>query len=192
MASNITVILPIHELQDNLKDYLPNAINSVASQQTLPDELLIVRSNNKKLKTFLDKFDFGSLKDITKVIENKTGNFDFASQINYGVSECNTKYFTFLEFDDELSQIWIKNSVKYIDAYPEVGVFLPIIFECDPNGQFISFSNENVWGKNVSEEMGFVDNNTLQKLHNFNFDGMVVNKEMFEESGGLKSNMKLH
>lgn len=191
MPTNITVILPIHELQDSLKDYLPKAIESIATQKTLPDELLIVRSKDKKLKTFLDKFDFGSLKEITKVVENKTDKFDFASQINYGVSKCKTKYFTFLEFDDELSQIWIKNSVKYIDAYPEVGVFLPIIFECNPEGQFISFSNENVWGKNVSEEMGFVDNNTLQKLHNFNFDGMVVNKSLFEENGGLKSNIKL-
>ena len=42
-----------------------------------------------------------------------------------------------------------------------------------------------------SEEMGYVDNNTLQKLHNFNFDGMVVNKTIFEENGGIKSNMKL-
>tara|TARA_R110000824_G_scaffold101130_1_gene240127 strand:+ start:1485 stop:2282 length:798 start_codon:yes stop_codon:yes gene_type:complete len=191
MSTNITVILPIHELQDNLKNYLPNAIKSIATQKTLPDELLIVTSKDKKLKKFLDGFDFGSIKDITKIVENKTGKFDFSSQINYGVSQCKTEYFTFLEYDDEISQIWINSSVKYIKSYPEVGVFLPIIFECDINGQFISFSNETVWSKNVSEEMGYIDNNTLQKLHNFNFDGMVVNKSIFEENGGLKSHMKL-
>ena len=191
MSTNITVILPIHEIQDNLENYLKKAVESVNTQKLLPDELLIVRSDDKKLKKFLNDFDFGDVKGFTRIVENKTGNHDFQTQINYGVSQCKTEYFTFLEYDDELSQIWIKNSVEYIAAYPEVGIFLPIIFECDENGHFISFSNENVWGKNVSEEMGFVDNNTLQRLHNFNFDGMVVNKSVFEEHGGLKSQIKL-
>ena len=70
-------------------------------------------------------------------------------------------------------------------------IFLPIIFECDPQGKFISFTNENVWVNNVSEQQGYLDNNTLQKVHNFNFDGMIVNKNVFEENGGLKSNIKL-
>ena len=191
MATNITVILPLHEVQPQLEEYLKKAVESVATQKTLPDELLIVRSEDKKLKTFLDKFDFGDIKKITRVIENNTGDTSFQTQINFGVTKCNTKYFTFLEYDDELSQIWIKNGVKYIQAYPEVGVFLPIIFECDEKGQFISFTNENVWGKNVSEEMGYIDNNTLQRLQNFNFDGMIVDKEVFEENGGLKTNMIL-
>ena len=50
MSTNITVILPIHELQDNTENYLKRALESVSSQQTKPDELLIVSSNDKKLK----------------------------------------------------------------------------------------------------------------------------------------------
>ena len=38
---------------------------------------------------------------------------------------------------------------------------------------------------------GLLDNETLQKVQNFNFDGMVVNKEIFQEHGGLKKHMKL-
>ena len=72
-----------------------------------------------------------------------------------------------------------------------MGVFLPIVFECDENGQFISFTNQNVWAKNVSEEVGFIDNNTLQQIQNFNFDGMIVKKSLFEENGGVKSHVKL-
>ena len=191
MKTDISVIIPIHKLCENLEEYLTKAVKSIGDQQTLPDQILVVRSDDKKLNTFLNKFDFGVVSDITKVIQNDTGNYDFQSQINYGASICETKYFTFLEYDDEFSQIWIKNCVEYSNAYEEVGVFLPIIFETDDNGSFLSFSNENVWAQNVSEQMGYLDNNTLQKVHNFNFDGMLVNKEIFLENGGLKSNMKL-
>ena len=95
-----------------------------------------------------------------------------------------SEYFTFLEFDDEMSQIWIKNGVEYIESFPKVGVFLPIIFECDDNGQFISFTNQNVWVKNVAEDTGYIDNNTLQRIQNFNFDGMIVKKDIYEEKIG--------
>jgi GT2 family glycosyltransferase len=191
MSTNITVILPIHEIQSNLENYLKKSIESINTQKLLPDELLIVRSNNKELATFLENFDFGDIKKNTRIVENDTGDFSFQSQINYGVTQCKTEYFTFLEYDDELSQIWIKNVIEYIKSYPDVGIFLPIVFECNENGQFISFSNENVWAKNVTEQMGYLDNNTLQKLQNFNFDGMVVKKSVFEENGGLKTNIKL-
>ena len=191
MSSNITVILPIHELQDQFENYFKKAINSISTQHNKPDELLIVTSNDKSLKSFLKNFDFGDVKEITRVVENTTRDFGFQSQINYGVSKCKTKFFTFLEYDDELSQIWIKKGIEYIKAYPEVGIFLPIVFECDENGQFISFTNESVWAKDVSEEIGFLDNNTLHKLQNFNFDGMIVKKSTFEENGGVKSHVKL-
>jgi GT2 family glycosyltransferase len=191
MVSNITVILPVHEVQGNFENFFTKAVESVSTQHNKPDELLIVTSNDKSLKSFLKSFDFGDLKEITRVVENTTKDFGFQSQINYGVSECKTEYFTFLEYDDQLSQIWIKKGVEYIDAYPEVGIFLPIVFECDENGQFISFTNEGVWAKDVSEELGFIDNNTLQRIQNFNFDGMIVNKSLFEEYGGLKTHIKL-
>ena len=191
MSTNITVILPVHEVQDNIEDYLKRSIESISNQLVKPDELLIVRSTDKELKKLLENINFGDIKEIVRIIENPTNDFGFPAQINYGVSQSKTEYFTFLEYDDELSQIWIKSGVEYINAFPKVGVFLPIIFECDNAGQFISFTNQNVWAKNVSEEMGYVDNNTLQRLTNFNFDGMIAKKSIYEESGGIKSNVKL-
>ena len=118
MSNNITVIIPIHELSDNLEDYLKKSVLSVAEQTTLPTELLIVSAKNKELKTFLNKFDFGAVKDITRSVENDNEDTSFQSQINYGVNESNTPYFTFLEYDDELSKIWIKNGgAKKINIY---------------------------------------------------------------------------
>ena len=47
--------------------------------------------------TFLENFDFGDVKKNTRIVENDTGDFAFQSQINYGVTQCKTEYFTFLE-----------------------------------------------------------------------------------------------
>jgi glycosyltransferase involved in cell wall biosynthesis len=186
--SNISVIVPVHKLEEN---YLVGCIESIKNQKSKPHEVLFITSDNKELSKFLNNYDFGDIKDITKVIENSTGKYDFQSQINFGGEQSSGDYVTFLEYDDEMSPIWLKNGKEYIKSFPEVGVFLPIIYETDENGKFISFTNESVWAKDFSEELGRIDNNTLLRVQNFNFDGMIVNREIFLEKGGLKSNMKL-
>jgi glycosyltransferase involved in cell wall biosynthesis len=186
--SNITVIVPVHKLEEN---YLVGCIESIKGQKVKPYEVLFVTSNDEDLKNYLNSYDFGDIKDVTKVLENETGNYDFQSQINYGVEQSTGDYFTFVEYDDEVSPIWIKNGVEYTNAYPEVGVFLPIVYETDESGNFISFTNESVWAKDFSETIGYLDNGTLLRVQNFNFDGMIVKRDAFLENGGLKSNMKL-
>ena len=64
------------------------------------------RSKNKELATFLEEFDFGEIfntnpnNEITiKIVENTTEKYDFQSQVNFGVANCETEYFTLLEFD---------------------------------------------------------------------------------------------
>jgi glycosyltransferase involved in cell wall biosynthesis len=186
--NNISVIVPVHKLESN---YLSKCIESIKNQKVLPYEVIIVTSDDKEISSYLSTYDFGNIKDITKVMENTTGNYDFQSQVNFGVDQSSGDYITFVEYDDEISQIWIKNGLTYIKSYPDTGIFLPIIYECDENGRFISFTNESVWAKDYSEETGFLDNNTLQRVQNFNFDGMIVKKELYQEYGGLKRNMKL-
>jgi glycosyltransferase involved in cell wall biosynthesis len=188
--SNITVILPVHEVQNNMEFFLKRSVESVSNQKTKPSELLIVRSKDEELKKFLNSFDFGGIKDITRIVEND-GDTSFQGQLNYGINETKTPYFTFVEYDDELSAIWLEYGEEYIKHYPEVGVFLPIVFESNTDGQFLSFTNEAVWAKDFSEEMGYIDNNTLQNFGNFNFDGMIVKKEILDEFGGIKTNMEL-
>jgi glycosyltransferase involved in cell wall biosynthesis len=186
--TKISVLVPVHKLEE---EYLTRCIESIKNQKVKPNEVLFITSNDKDVIKFLTDYNYGDLKEITKVIENETGNYDFQSQINYGVEKSTSDYFTFVEYDDELSPIWVKNGLEYSESYPEVGVFLPIVYETDANGKFISFTNESVWAKDFTEQSGYLDNNTLQRVQNFNFDGMVVNKELFLENGGLKKNIKL-
>ena len=186
--TKITVLVPVHKLEG---EYLTRCIESIKNKKVKPHEVLFITSNDKDVNKFLTEYDYGDLKEITKVIENETGEYDFQSQINFGVEKSSGDYFTFVEYDDELSPIWIKNGIQYSESYPEVGIFLPIVYETDENGRFISFTNESVWAKDFTEQSGYLDNNTLQRVQNFNFDGMVVNKELFLEHGGLKKNIKL-
>jgi glycosyltransferase involved in cell wall biosynthesis len=186
--NSISLIVPVHKLE---KTYLDSCITSIKNQKEKPDEVLFVTSDDTELKEYLNSYDFEQIKDIVRIVENESGDYGFQSQMNYGVKESKSEYFTFVEYDDEISPIWIKNGKEYSEHYPEVGVFLPIIYETDENGRFISFTNESVWAKDFSEVSGYLDNNALQRVQNFNFDGMIVKKSIYEDNGGLKSNMKL-
>jgi hypothetical protein len=189
--SKISVIIPIHTTENNLILWLKNAIKSVENQSVRPDSVLIVRGTNEELKKEIESIDLGDIKDIVRIVENNTGKEDFASQVNFGVTHIDTEYFSVLEADDEYSKIWFKNVKTYISSYPETDIFLSMVVETDTSGNFLSFTNEPVWAKDFSEEMGIIDENTIQSYPNFNTSGMVIKTEKYKEFGGYKSSMKL-
>jgi len=188
--TEITVILPVHELDDSTRPLFANAIKSVEEQIVLPDTLLIVVPKGSKVSKELNKFDYGKIKDIVKVVEND-GETDFASQVNFGVDKAESVWVSILELDDEYAKIWFKNVVTYIAAYDEVDIFMPIIVDVNSEQGFIGLTNEAVWAKNFSEEQGWLDNGALMVYQNFNIDGVVMKKSLFEDFGGLKSSIKL-
>jgi glycosyltransferase involved in cell wall biosynthesis len=55
MSNNITVIIPIHKIEEN---YFNGCIQSIKNQRVKPDQVLIVRSDDKELVKFLDSYDF--------------------------------------------------------------------------------------------------------------------------------------
>lgn len=189
MSNSISVILPVHKLTDETKVLFSRAIQSIVDQKTVPEKLLVVApSSNLELITYLEAFEWKEL-DVT-IIKND-GEFDFSSQINLGVSKSTTEWFSILELDDEYSNIWFDNVVKYKAVYGDVDVFLPVIIDVNDKEEFIGFTNEAVWAAEFSDIMGHLDLNCLLKYQNFNFDGMVMKKSIYEENGGLKPSMKL-
>ena len=148
----------------------------------------ILPRKEESLITFLNSFDFGDLN--VNLIENK-GDFDFATQVNLGVKNAKGKWVSILEFDDEYSNIWFKNAIKYMDIYKDVEAFLPIVVDIDEKLVFAGFTNEATFASNISSEMGILTNETLQTFQNFQISGMVFNKEKYLQVGGLKSNLKL-
>lgn len=188
--SKITVIIPLHEVNDTTEKLFGNAIKSVAEQFAKPAQVLIVTPAGSEAYKFATKFEYGDLKSIVKVVEND-GKTDFASQMNYAVDKCETEWFSILEYDDEYSKIWFRNVETYIDAYPEVDIFMPIIVDVDESEQFIGFTNEAVWANSFSDKLGFLDKDALMAYQNFNIDGIVMKKEAYQNYGGFKSNIKL-
>ena len=188
--NTISVVIPIHTINNELKKFFTNAVTSVAQQIVQAEELLIVASKDEALNAFLNSYEFGSLKSITKVVVNP-GETDFASQLNYAATQVSTTHMCILEVDDELSKIWLKNVKTYMEAYPLQKAFLPIIVDTNANGEFIDLSNQPVWAAEFSQEMGIVDFDTLLAYQNFNTDGLVIDVETYKEVGGLKPSLKL-
>lgn len=192
MKNDITVIIPVHELTDLTNKLLDKAIDSVVQQTEQPNELLIVGPENVCTYVFdnIIKNLTPAAKFNVKAVLNE-GETDFASQVNLGVENTKTNWFTLLEFDDELASTWLSNVNKYRKFNPDVEVFLPIVVNVTSGDGFLGFNNEAVWAAQFSSELGFLDNTALTAYQGFNIDGMAMSKETYEAHGGLKPSMKL-
>ena len=190
--TNISVVIPIHQLNgEEESKLLSNALKSVETQEAKPDEVLIVVPTGSDVEKLMKTFDFEGIKDIVRVVSNPDKT-DVQSQLNYGISQVKTEWFSFLEFDDEYSNRWFKNVVEYRTAHSDVEIFLPIIIDINSDdGSFMGFTNEAVWANSFSDELGILDNNSLLSFQNFNIDGFVMKTEAVKDFGGFKSNIKL-
>ena len=186
---DVSVILPVNENKNNFEDYFNKAVQSVVNQEVKPKKLYIVCSMDKELKLFLDSWE--KPKELDIIILENPGKTDFCSQINYGVENIDTEWFSILEFDDEYSRHWFKNAEKYVKAYDEVDIFLPLVVDVDTENKFLGFTNESIWAMKFSEKLGILDNNTLLNYQNYQLSGAVIKKEFFEDSGLLKPSIKL-
>lgn len=187
MSQNIstTVILPIHKMDENISAYFEKAVKSIENQKLKPESLLIVKTKGVEVEK-------PSIEGVEVTIIENTGETDFCSQINFGVENVKTTYFSILEVDDEYSKIWFDNVNKYVSAYEEVDVFLPIVLDVSPEGRFLHFTNEPVWAKEFSDKLGFLDNDALLNFPNFQTSGAVFKVEAFKAVGKFKSSIKLH
>lgn len=191
LIKNISIILPIHELNGETEEQLfSNALTSVSKQVNLPGELIIVVPKGSEVETYMNGYDFSDM-GLNVTIASNDGKSDFCSQINYGVSVTKTEWFSILEFDDEYSTNWFTDVNTYMHAHDDVDIFMPIIVDVDQDSNFIGLTNEAAWANSFSDELGYLDNNALLSFQNFNIDGVVMKKELFDDNGGFKSNIKL-
>jgi hypothetical protein len=192
MSTKTTVILPIHKIeneQDNA--YLNDALTSVEKQKVTPEELLVVIPKGAKdIKKMVENLEFEAMKDKVRFVENE-GETDFCSQVNFGVENVNTEYFSVLEFDDAYSIIWFENVVKYMESYPTVDMYLPIVVDMNTENRFLHFTNEVLWAKEFSDKQGYLDNDSLLNYPKFQFSGSVIKTETFNTTGKLKPSIKL-
>jgi glycosyltransferase involved in cell wall biosynthesis len=186
---SVSIILPIKSSKaKDFEDYFNKAITSIKNQEVGVEELVIVHSSEESLISFLNSYDFGNL-EVNKVLWDKDPNY--SEQVNYGIKNAKGKWISLFEFDDEYSSIWFKNVAKYMESYPEIKMFLPVVVETDEKGVFAGFTNEATFAANFTQEMGILTNDTLQDYQNFQTAGSVIKKEIIEDFGGFKPSIKL-
>jgi len=181
---NITVILPIHKLDDNYKQMFDNAVESLKDFHN-DVKLSIVCPNGieKELTSNSSNLEINTL--------THNGPTDFCSQINYGIENCDTEWFSILEIDDVYKPIWLKSMSEYIKIYPDVPVFLPIVKDINEEGKFVSFTNESTWAYGFSERQGFLDNEVLLDFQNYQTSGGLYKTQVIKDNGSFKNNIKL-
>jgi len=195
---NISIIIPIHEFNDQISNLLDKAIESINKQENiteLPEVLIVYPSNldneiisfkDSMLHKYQDKVKFN-------LIQNQ-GKTDYQSQINLAVDSVTADYFSVLEFDDEYGTTFFRNVEKYIQTYPEIDVFLTMMIEVNEKNEGIKLTNETVWAQQfVGEngEMGYLNANSLKQYSDFKLSGAVIKKSDFVNLGKYKSNIKL-
>lgn len=183
----INLILPIHTINKDIKSRFETYMESVSKQTVKDFTLTIVYKPTKELTKYLKDYTFES--NVT-LLEN-TGETDFCSQINYGAKNTTSEYVSITEVDDEITPTYIQNAVQHIKAYPNVSTFLPIVVDTNAQGEFLSFTNESVWAMNLTETIGFLDNESLSAYENYQTSGLIIKTSVYNEIGGLKSNVKL-
>ena len=186
---SLSVILPIKSSKArDFDEYFAKAITSINTQTVEIEELIIVHSTEESLVNFLNDYDFGTL-NVVKLLWDKESSY--CDQVNHGISNAKGTWVSLFEFDDEYSSIWFKNVQKYINAFPQVQAFLPVVVETDDKGMFAGFTNEATFAANFSQEMGYLTNETLQNYQNFQTAGCVIKKSVIDDFGGFKSSIKL-
>lgn len=180
---NLTVIIPVYNLNTEEKQTLfIEAVNSVDDSNILvvaPEEDIKAISKlkiNKNIRT----------------LSNTTTNTSYPAQVNMGVKEVKTEYFSILEYDDRFSSIWFKNAETYIENDVEnTFMFLPLTEVIDVNYGPIGYANEAVWASSFSDEIGYYDMQCLEDYLDFSTSGAIIKTEDFITLGMLKSSMKL-
>ena len=199
---NISVIIPIHEYNDELSLLVTSAVESVFKQESvdeLPKILLVYPTElDESIVGFKDsmirKHSVSGVTDQNFVLIKNDGATDYQAQVNLGVENVTTDYFSVLEFDDEYGGTYFRNVQKYIDGYPEIDILLTMMIEVNEKNEGIKLTNETVWAQQfVGEngEMGYLNANALKQYTDFKLSGAVIKTSEFRNLGGYKSNIKL-
>ena len=182
--SNIAVIIPLHEYNDDVKVLLLRAIDSV------PSEYEVRVSCRNGLSESIKKACKTKKNVVIYESENADSPYDFCTLVNQAVG--GSDWFSVLEYDDVYTDIWFDNFKKYADYYTDVSVFTPLEDLLDYTKQnFIGIGNESVWASSFSNELGYIDNDCLQNFFDFYMTGSIFRTDDWIEIGGLKPKIKL-
>lgn len=184
--NKITVIIPVHKINEDFYKYFDKALNSIKENMQYADlSTVIVCPPEVKDELCQKKYDI----NVDFLIND--GETDFCSQVNFAVKNVKTELFSILEYDDEYTNTWFYSFNEYYNTNEDVSVFLPINIQHNPERTKWQFGNEIVWASSFSNEIGYIDFDCLQNCSTFNLTGGVFNTKDFIEIGMLKPSIKI-
>lgn len=192
---DITVILPIHKLENEDNEYLKKSLASyIANTKTYAHgelKLLVISSKEalQTVSTIVNSAMNGLTNNYSIVVND--GDTDFCSQINAAVKLIDTEFFSILEMDDEYQSKWFNMAYEWYKAETSASVFLPINVQYNEEHTKWQFGNELVWANSFSNELGVIDFDCLDNCSTFNLTGGIFNTNDFIKIGGLKPSIKI-
>jgi len=192
----LSVIIPVHEFDETVEKYLKTALDSVKNQEEANNlfPAVIIVSASEVVKNNIDELISKIELPFTPQTIINQGNTSFQGQVNFGVNNINTKYFTILEFDDELSIKFLKNYKRYTFAYPDIDLFMSIIVEVNEENRPLKLTNEPVWSKQFVGEngiIGYLNAKALSQYTDFKIAGSIFKTEEYKNNGMLKTKIDL-
>ncbi len=189
---DITIVIPIHKFNDEVKTLLNEAFKSIKKNEetyTFGKLIPLIVAPGNVLEEIGENFGEA---EFYHACRNTSEDTDFCSQINYAVyNKVETDYFSILEFDDTYTDKWFKMAHDYFYTNESVSLFLPLNILTDVNHQQFQYVNEIAWTSSFSNEIGYLDYDCLQDYSSFNLTGGIFNTQDFKTIGGFKPSIKV-
>ena len=161
----ISVVIPTY----NNAEFLIKAIESVLDQKYEAYEIIVVDDGSTDdtqsvIKPYMAKISY--------FLKSNTG---VASARNVGINNAKGNYIAFLDSDDLWSNNKLKETVKVIEQYPDVGLIHTGAYRVNRNGRILGSIINKDWGPKLYFKL-------LQGFSIYN-SSVVVKKECFENCG---------
>lgn len=195
---DITIIIPVHEFNDNVDTLLKNALKSVESCRSFYEngKLFVVIVATRNIEKLINNSDISTYIPDINIILNDT-NTDFCSQINFAVDKIDTDYFSILEYDDEYRKKWFKLANDYFYGNESISIFLPLnaVHTGHENWQFgneFGLSNAFITDDvDDTDDIGIINFKRMEKCSVFNLTGAIFNRNDFIKVGKYKPSIKV-
>lgn len=192
MKNKYTIVIPVHQYNDEVNKYLERCLKSIVNQKKInykPTTLIVATSNiADDIRHSISNMSLDL--DFEVLINN--GNTSFQSQMNFACLYVKTKYFMFLEYDDELTDTYLNVFDNYYDEVSDNALILNLILNRDVENKPLYISNTMAWSKQFTDKkLGHIELNGLEEFSDFRLSGAFFDTKVFKSIGMLKNNIKL-
>jgi hypothetical protein len=191
---DITVILPIHEINEEVEKYVGNAVTSIRDQIKIDEKPKLLVVCPESIISQVKDLVIPKSGDVDVNVIANDGNSKFQAQVNHAVKQVDTNYFSILELDDEYSNTYFYHANLHTQRFNDVDLFLSMIVETTDNDKILQFTNVSIWSRDFVGQngtMGYLNMNALNEYTDFKTSGAIFKKSTYEEYGGFKTNIDL-